>query len=146
MHMCAEYTYKCNPGSRFATTHPPLPAHGMVPKPAFCSIPQCFWVAVYILCLSNFPLAYLVFPCLIWPQILFVFFGLHVPILCCLMSTLFHLTLPIALLLVGDWMTAIPFPQRPPIPQRGGTGLSLFYLYPKHILLSLHYLVFTIWS
>ena len=27
-----------DPGSRFATTPPPLPPHGMVPKPAFCSI------------------------------------------------------------------------------------------------------------
>ena len=35
-----------------------------------------------------------------------------------------------------------PFPQGPPIPQGGG-GLSLFYLYPKSILLSLRYLI---WS
>ena len=31
------YIYIYDPGSRFATT-PPLPPHGMVPKPAFCSI------------------------------------------------------------------------------------------------------------
>ena len=29
-----------DPGSRFATTPPPPPPHGMVPKPAFCSIPH----------------------------------------------------------------------------------------------------------
>ena len=31
------YIYIYDPGSRFATTPPP---HGMVPKPAFCSIPH----------------------------------------------------------------------------------------------------------
>ena len=35
-----------------------------------------------------------------------------------------------------------PFPQGPPIPQ-GRAGLSLFYLYPESILLSLGYLI---WS
>ena len=36
----AMYEYVCiyDPGSRFATTPPP--PHGMVPKPAFCSIPH----------------------------------------------------------------------------------------------------------
>ena len=37
MQVTAIYIY--DPGSRFATTPPP-PPHGMVPKPAFCSIPH----------------------------------------------------------------------------------------------------------
>ena len=54
---------------------------------------------------------------------------------------LFHFTLPVALLLVGDWMTPTPSHRVRPF-HRGG-GLSLFYLYPKSILLSLCYLI---WS
>ena len=54
---------------------------------------------------------------------------------------LFHFTLPVALLFVGDWMTPTPSHRAHPF-HRGG-GLSLFYLYPKSILLSLRYLI---WS
>ena len=54
---------------------------------------------------------------------------------------LFHLTLPVALLFVGDWMTPTPSHRAHPF-HRGG-GLSLFHLYPKSILLSLRYLI---WS
>ena len=59
---------------------------------------------------------------------------------------LFHLTLPVALLFVGDRMTPTPSPR--PLPtgpthSTGGGGVSLFYLYPESILLSLRCLV---WS
>ena len=54
---------------------------------------------------------------------------------------LFHLTLPVALLFVGDWMTPTPSHRAHPF-HRGG-GLSLFHLYPKSILLSLRDLI---WS
>ena len=144
MHMCAEYTYKCNPGSRFATTHPPPPRPWYGPKTCLLQHSAVFLGGCLHLMPVKLSLSVSCFSVSDLTSNSLRFFSLHVPILCCLMSTLFHLTLPIALLLVGDWMTAIPFPQRPPIPQRGGTGLSLFYLYPKHILLSFHYLVFTI--
>ena len=46
------------------------------------------------------------------------------------------------MVLVGNWMPPDPFPQGPPIPQRGGRVI-IVHLYPESILLSLLYLI---WS
>ena len=55
--------------------------------------------------------------------------------------TLLELKTGHALLFIGDWMT----PTRPlptgPTHSTGGSGLSLFYLYPEPILLSLRHLI-----
>ena len=54
---------------------------------------------------------------------------------------LFHLTLPVVLLFVGDWMTPTPSHRARPF-HRGERGITV-YLYPESILLSLRYLI---WS
>ena len=53
----------------------------------------------------------------------------------------FHLTLPVVLLLVGDWMTPTPSHRAHPF-HRGERGITV-YLYPESILLLLRYLI---WS
>ena len=54
---------------------------------------------------------------------------------------LIHLTLPVVLLFVGDWMTPTPSHRARPF-HRGEQGITV-YLYPESILLSLRYLI---WS
>ena len=54
---------------------------------------------------------------------------------------LFHLTLPVVLLFVGNWMTPTPSHRARPF-HRGERGITV-YLYPESILLSLRYLI---WS
>ena len=53
----------------------------------------------------------------------------------------FHLTLPVVLLFVGDWMTPTPSHRAHPF-HRGERGITV-YLYPESILLLLRYLI---WS
>ena len=53
----------------------------------------------------------------------------------------FHLTLPVVLLFVGDWMTPTPSHRAHPF-RRGERGITV-YLYPESILLLLRYLI---WS
>ena len=53
----------------------------------------------------------------------------------------FHLTLPVVLLFVGDWMTPTPSHRAHPL-HRGERGITV-YLYPESILLLLRYLI---WS
>ena len=54
---------------------------------------------------------------------------------------LFHLTLPVVLLFVGDWMTPTPSHRARPF-HRGERGITV-YLYPESILLLVRYLI---WS
>ena len=59
---------------------------------------------------------------------------------------LFHLTLLVALLFVGDWMTPTPSYRAHPFHRRGG-GLPLVQLYPQHIAIYLTFaLRYLIWS
>ena len=51
----------------------------------------------------------------------------------------FHLTLPVVLLFVGDWMTPTPSHRAHPF-RRGERGITV-YLYPESILLLLRYLI-----
>ena len=88
-------------------------------------------ISVYIFCLSNFLLE-----CLVFCNLSNLKFSLFSQLTCSkfMLPTinLFHLTLLVALLFVGDWMTPTPSYRAHPFHRVGGR-VTTVQLYPQHI-------------